>query len=90
LIKHQSANLINRIDEIEQIADKLTSRSKIKILYMVANKLFDSIVQARRDGLNERGETSPDNITFKVLRRTGHLGKLKNIKNYLFNILSSK
>jgi predicted nucleotidyltransferase len=44
LIKQQSANLINRIDEIEQIADRLTSRSKIKILYMIANKLFDSIV----------------------------------------------
>lgn len=89
LIKSQSANLINRIDEISEILDKTISRRKLNLLNMIADKLYDSIVQSRRDGLAAEGEASPDNIVFKVLRRTGHLGKLRSIKHKIFDMLQS-
>lgn len=89
MIKNHAANLINRADDIEAAVSQVKTKRQLNILGMIASTLFDSIVQARRDGLTKDGESSPDNIVFKVLRRTGHLGKLKDIKNRVYDKLQS-
>lgn len=56
---------------------------------MIINKFYESICQSRKDGLAADGEGSPDNITFKVLRRTGHLGKCRELKFKLYDKIQS-
>lgn len=89
MIKNQSANLANRIDDIIKATEMATSKRKLRLLNMIANKLYESIIMGRREGLATEGEKSPDNIVFKVLRRTGHLGKLRQLKNLIFDKLQS-
>ena len=89
LIKQQSANLANRIDDFEEIVDKTNNKARLKILSMIINKFYESICQGRKDGLAKDGEKSPDNITFKVLRRTGHLGKCRNLKSKIYDKINS-
>ena len=89
MIKQQAAALVNRIEQIQDIFDNCKSRKKLTLLTMVADKLYDTIVQGRRDGLAAKGEGSNENIVFKVLRRTGHLGMLRELKSKAYDKLES-
>ena len=40
------------------------------------------IKKFRQSCLEEGGEYSYENLTFKLLRRNGYIGKLLNLKNY--------
>lgn len=46
-------------------------------------ELYYKIVHGRKEDLAQNGEFSEGNIIFKILRRTGHLEKLKNALNML-------
>lgn len=46
-------------------------------------EIYDKIVQGRKEDLAQNGEFSEGNIIFKILRRTGHLEKLKDALNML-------
>lgn len=89
LIKEQAATLINRIEEFESAFETCQSRRKLHILQMLSEQLYDTIVQGRKDGLNKNGESSPENIVFKVLRRSGHLARLKDLKLKIFDKVES-
>lgn len=89
LIKNHAANLINRIEQFETAFEECTSKRKLKILGMLSEQLFDLITQGRKDGLNKNGESSPENIIFKVLRRSGHLGRLKDLKLKIYDRLET-
>lgn len=48
-----------------------------------AQELYDKIIQGRKEDLAQNGEFSEGNIIFKILRRSGHLEKLKDALNML-------
>ena len=89
LIKTQASQYINIIDKIEELTDRLLTKRQCMILREEVVKLNDEIIQGRRDAIAEAGEYAPGNIVFKVLRRSGHIGKLKEIKAYLFDKINT-
>ena len=89
LISCQAAKIINVIDSyIEKPLQKL-SQNDLKILYIKADKLYKLIFQSRREGLQQFGEGATTNIVFKVLRRSGHLEALRNLKFKIYDKLES-
>ena len=58
-------------------------------LIIMADKLYKLIFQSRRDGLNQFGEGATNNIVFKVLRRSGHLEALRNLKFNIYDELET-
>ena len=90
LIRKQAARYINIIDKIEDAATKAKSRKQCKALYDEMDKVHDEIVQGRKLGLaTEEREYAPGNLVFKILRRTGHLGKTNDVKRYLYDKITS-
>ena len=89
LITHQAAKIINVIDSyIEKPLQEL-SENDLKILYIKADKLYKLIFQSRREGLQQFGEGATTNIVFKVLRRSGHLEALRNLKFKIYDKIES-
>lgn len=48
-------------------------------------KVLKDLYDMREVGLNKAGEFSTENIVFKVLRSRGHLDKLRNSINHIFD-----
>ena len=89
LITHQAASYINIIDMYnEEMAQEL-NRNTLEQLYIKADKLYKLIFQSRREGIQQFGESATSNIVFKVLRRSGHLELLRNIKTKIYDKLES-
>ena len=89
LVKALAAQYINIIDKMEELAHKLKSVRACKVLYDEVDKIHDEIVMGRREGIAAEGENAAKNIVFKVLRRTGHIGKTNDLKIYLKDRIDS-
>jgi len=73
-VQLKSADLMNAIDDLEN--DK-SENSFLKKHETLKNK----IKKYRQSGLDKSGEFSVENLVFKVLRNTGYLEKLVQMKN---------
>lgn len=81
-IQLKSADLMNSIDDLVDMKDRGVFLEKY-------NRLKDKIKKMRQSGLENEGEFSSENLAFKVLRNTGYLGKLVDLKtDYLTQELS--
>lgn len=81
-IKEKGGQLMYEIDDLADIIDSEDFLEKY-------NTLKDKIKKMRQSGLETGGEFSTENLTFKVLRNNGYLGKLINLKeDYLTKELS--
>lgn len=81
-IQLKSADFMNAIDDL----DKNKNPDDFFVRY---NILKDKIKKYRQTGLDDVGEYSIENCVFKVLRNTGYLGKMVELKNrYLTKELS--
>jgi len=81
-VQLKSADLMNAIDNLE---GKMDSEEFIKKHEQLKNK----IKKYRQTGLDTAGEYSIENLVFKILRNTGYLEKMVDMKNdYLTNELS--
>lgn len=67
------------MDKIDNLAEK-DDLSDDEVI-----KLWDKIKDGRREDININGEFSVDNIVFKILRRTGHLEKLSDLKTKIID-----
>lgn len=76
-VKKKSSTLMSVIDNIESMYE---SGEYEKVIRKVENTL-DRIKKMRSAGLDSGGEYSPENLTFKVLRREGYIEKLMNFKD---------
>ena len=66
-----------------------TDIEKEKILKKL-DIIFKDIKNSRRENFSSGGdELSPDNITFKMLRRNGSIDKISKTKNKIYNNLMS-
>ena len=76
-VKQKVNNIITSINGIYRM---YKSGEYDKTIRMIDN-LKEKIKKMRQSGLEREGEYSFENIAFKVLRRTGYLGKLFDMKN---------
>jgi hypothetical protein len=67
-------------DMVLKIKNALESESLVKL-----KKVLKDLYDMREVGLNKSGEFSTENIVFKVLRSRGHLDKLRNGINQIFD-----
>lgn len=82
-VKAKAADMMNAIEDLE------SNRNEENILTRYT-KLKDKIKKFRQTGLSKKeGEYSTENLVFKILRNSGYLQKLMNVKNdYLTKELS--
>jgi hypothetical protein len=59
-------------DKIDDAIEDAKSKGSVDTLKKIKDKLKDY----RQSGLNKDGEFSYENLVFKYLRRSGHIGKL--------------
>lgn len=89
LITHQAAKLINIIDKYLEEPIQDLSKNDLEKLYVKCDKLYKLIFKSRRDGISQFGESATPNIVFKVLRRSGHLEALRQLKFKIYDKLES-
>jgi hypothetical protein len=81
-VQLKAADLMNAIDDLETNKNKKDFLKKHKILK-------DKIKKYRQSGLEKGGEYSVENLAFKILRNSGYLKRMMDIKNdYLTQELS--
>ena len=80
-IKQKSADIMTKIDDFKAKYDKKPSANELDSLAKKVKALVDSIKSLRKSGLESKGgEFSVGNIVFKVLRRSGHMETLIDLK----------
>lgn len=89
LIKTTAAKCINMINKYEELAYQTRSIPFAEMLIDETQKIYDQIVKARKFAIAKDGEQAAGNIIFKVLRRSGHIQKMKDIKTYLYDKINS-
>ncbi len=81
-VQLKSADLMNAIDDLES---NVSEKDFLKKHELLKNK----IKKYRQTGLDTGGEFSTENLVFKILRNTGYLEKMIELKNdYLTDELS--
>jgi len=82
--------ILNKSEELAKKIDDLIGKSKEgKDVSKELERLRKKIKKFRQTGLNDGGEFSYENLTFKLLRRNGYIGKLLELKNKItYNKLS--
>ena len=89
IIRETAAAYINKIIYYnEKFYDLKTDRQFI-VLNQKVNYLDDLIRNGRKESIAEEGEQGAGNIIFKILRRSGHFGMLKNLKDMIFDKINS-
>ena len=77
-IRTKTAELMNKIDDIEQISD-------LDKKYEAADKLKEKIKNMRNSALETGGEYSTENLVFKTLRNNGYLDKIGDAKTQSYD-----
>jgi len=72
------------IDKIDKVEDDSKRKEAEEVLDNIA-LLKDKLKKYRSAGLNDEGEYSYENLTFKFLRRNGYIKKLHDIRNDLID-----
>jgi predicted nucleotidyltransferase len=79
LLKEKILQWVNIINGVEDIIKDLDYEEAIELIKSYKKKLK----KYRTCGLENGGEFSYENIVFKYLRRSGHIGKLHNLQSKL-------
>jgi hypothetical protein len=76
-VKDKARSVMMRISDLEEEAGEVKHEKFIEKV----NKVWEKIKNFRKSGLSEEGgEFSIGNITFKLLRRNGYIGKIMDMK----------
>ena len=92
-IKDTAAKIMTDIDNIEEryllVKDKIGNEDLMELIDD-ADKIYDRIKDIRKSDLGATGtEISTGNLIFKTVRRNGYLGKLHDIKDKLYDLMTS-
>lgn len=88
-IKEKSSKYMNKIDSLFDEFEETSDIYEIEEISKKVKKLYDRIKALRKDGLGKDGEMSDGNIIFKVLRRSGYLEKLIDLKALTYDKIMS-
>lgn len=88
-IKEHSARIMTQIDNIEEKIKTEKDNHKLEVLSTKLKNLFDKLHKQRKESLDKHGEMGTYNIIWKVLRRSGHLDKIWEIINTIYNKVNS-
>lgn len=66
-----------KVKELENIIDHLLDENNSEKI----NKFWDELKTLRSSGLEENGEFSIENLTYKELRNNGYISRLADVKN---------
>lgn len=88
-IKEKALKYMLIIDDLYEAAKNEKDIEKLEQIALKSNKLFKTIKSMRRDALKNGNEMSSGNIIFKCLRRSGHIGKLSEVKTKTYDKIFS-
>lgn len=88
-IKEKSSKYMNKIDSLFDEFEETSDMYEIEEISKKVKILYDRIKALRKDGLGKDGEMSDGNIIFKVLRRSGYLEKLIDLKALTYDKIMS-
>lgn len=77
--------ILQKGDEFISKIDKLIDNKDDKDILSKIEELRKKLKQFRQCGLENGGEYSYENLTFKLLRRNGYIEKLLNLKNHVLD-----
>jgi hypothetical protein len=78
--------ILNKSEELAKKIDGLYNKSEEgKDMSKDLDRLRKKIKKFRQTGLSDGGEFSYENLTFKLLRRNGYIGKLLKLKNKIID-----
>ena len=80
---------MNKIDSLFDEFEETSDMYEIEEISKKVKMLYDRIKALRKDGLGKDGEMSDGNIIFKVLRRSGYLEKLIDLKALTYDKIMS-
>lgn len=81
--KIDDRKILEKGEEYAKKIDSLIKKSKTKDILAKIDTLRKKIKTFRQSGLDNGGEYSYENLTFKLLRRNGYIEKLLNLKNHI-------
>jgi hypothetical protein len=87
MTKIDDQKILNKGDQYAKMINDLVTKSKTENVLPKVDKLKKKLKSFRKSGLESGGEFSYENLTFKLLRRNGYIGKLMTLKN---NIIDKK
>lgn len=73
-IQKKAIEFMKSIDDLDETVDD-------ERIALVADGLMEKLKKYRKSGLDDAGEFSTENLVFKVLRNTGYLEKLSELKH---------
>lgn len=89
-IKKQAANIMSKIDAIEEEFNDEEDAHKCEVYGNKIYKIFNKLKKMREEGLNsEKKEMSSGNIIYKIIRRSGYLDKIWDIVNSSYDKVNS-
>lgn len=89
-IKQKASDIITKIDDLKSIYDKKPNLYDLEDTSKKVKSLFDKIKKMRKSGLeSDDGEFSVGNIVFKVLRRSGYLEILVDLKRNTYDKINT-
>jgi len=88
-VRDTAASYINKIDELSDEYEEATEAPQFESLLTRANALYKEIKDKRKEALAKDGEMAVLNIVFKVLRRSGHMGRLIKLRSEIYDKVMS-
>lgn len=88
-IKDKAAEIMTIIDDMHDALISTDDSHKTEEIGDDAKYLWDKVKEMRKNGLGEKGESSPGNVCYKILRRTGYLDKLWKLRTLCYDKTNS-
>jgi hypothetical protein len=74
-------SFITQVDDLQEFLEE----ERYEEAYMSAMRLQARLKKLRKSGLENGGEFSVENLAFKVLRRTGRIADIIDVKNTAYD-----
>lgn len=89
-VEKKALDYIEQIDSLEEVIQSNSDLEMVEKAKDELKKIKDKIVQGRRDSLAAgQGEMNSYNILFKILRRSGHIGKINDLTVKAYDMVNS-
>lgn len=89
-VEKKALDYIDQIDNLEEVINSQSDMDLVEKAKDELKRIKDKIVQGRRNSLaSGAGEMNSYNILFKILRRSGHIGKINDLTVKAYDMINS-